>query len=55
VIIKPAKIKYYLIYATNQYSEFIRYDKWKQNEKGHISLQIKANIDINFLKSLFAN
>ncbi|PKY15814.1 hypothetical protein RhiirB3_428072 [Rhizophagus irregularis] len=36
-------------------TEFIGCDKWKPNEKGHISLQIKAGIDINLLKSLFAN
>jgi hypothetical protein len=50
-----AKIKRYLVYNTNQWSEFIGCDKWKQNEKGHMSLQIKAGVDINLLKSLFAN
>jgi hypothetical protein len=50
---KP-KIKHYLVHATNQWSEFLGYDKWKQNERGHLSLQIKAGVDIDLLKSLFA-
>ncbi|CAI2185688.1 15783_t:CDS:2, partial [Funneliformis geosporum] len=29
-----AKIKRYLVHTTNQWSEFIGCDKWKQNEKG---------------------
>ncbi|CAB5371662.1 unnamed protein product [Rhizophagus irregularis] len=43
------------VHTTNQWSEFIGCDKWKPNEKGHMSLQIKAGVDINLLKSLFAN
>ncbi|GBB87976.1 hypothetical protein RclHR1_01450004 [Rhizophagus clarus] len=49
------KINRYLVYATNQWKEFIGYDKWKQNEKGHMSLQIKEGVDVNLLKSLFAS
>src|SRR5436305_8908400 len=51
---KP-RIKRYLVHATNQWSEFIGCDKWKQNERGHMSLQIKAGVDIGLLKLLFAN
>ncbi|GBC03656.1 hypothetical protein RclHR1_05240005 [Rhizophagus clarus] len=46
---KP-KIKCYLVHAINQWNEFIGCDKWKQNERGHMSLQIKAGVDIDLLK-----
>lgn len=50
-----AKIKHYLVHATNKWSEFIGCDKWKPHEKGHMSLKIKPGVDINLLKSLFVN
>ena len=50
-----AKIKHYLVHATNKWNEFIGCDKWKKNEKGHMSLLIKAGVDIDLLKSLFVN